>query len=812
MVDAGDCSPELEGYLASRDIAQALVAPVRSETRLAGVMVLGDRIGAEPDFVDEDLRLIEALAMHAGFSLELDRLEREAQSDALTGLANRALFLRRVEASLARPSGMATVLFLDLDDFKAINDRAGHAAGDAVLVAAAGRIEAAVRPADVAARLGGDEFAVLLEDVDDHHGEQVAGRVLDLFAEPVTVEGETTWVRSSVGIATAAAGSLAADELLRQADIAMYRAKEAGKSQVRVWFPEMQPAAESGETGREELAAALELGEVIAHFQPIVSLDGGAVVAVEALARWRHPRRGLVGAASFVRDADADLVAAVDREVLAQACAVAARGEVPAVHVNVAALDAATVRDVLASSGLEPDRLVLELSERALAEAPESGVAALRAMGVRIAFDDFGSGRRALEVLRERPVDIVKIARPFVDGAGRLGHDRAVLSMVVGVASMFGVQVVAQGIEREDQREALAAIGCELGQGYLLGRPLPQAAVTASRFLNSSLPWGAVMRAAEAAVSCLAVGPDDDVLVLCNDEQLTIADAIASAAEGRARNVRVLAFARRSRHGEEPPPEVVEAMTGATAIFAPTTFSLSHTAARQQASDRGVRIATMPGITEEVFRRALSVDYRELKRAGLLLAAQLSSASSCRITSPGGTDVELDLSGREGISDDGDIGTVGAFGNLPAGEAFISPSGDLRRRDDRLRRRARRLRAARRAVPGDALRRHARRRERPRGGVAVLDARGRRRARALDRRARHRHQPGGAADRQHPRGREGARHDPPGVRHERRHRRRQPLDGAHRRARAPAQRLARRPAADGGRDARLLIRAPACAS
>jgi leucyl aminopeptidase (aminopeptidase T) len=182
-----------------------------------------------------------------------------------------------------------------------------------------------------------------------------------------------------------------------------------------------------------------------------------------------------------------------------------------------------------------------------------------------------------------------------------------------------------------------------------------------------------VNSSAEAAVSCLAVGPDDDVLVLCNDEQLAVADAIASAAEDRARSVRVLAFARRSRHGEEPPPEVAEAMTGATVIFAPTTFSLSHTAARQRASERGARIATMPGITEEVFRRTMSVDYRELKRQSLMLAAQLSAASEVRVTSPAGTDLTLDLTGREGISDDGDIGTVGAFGNLPAGEAFIAP-------------------------------------------------------------------------------------------------------------------------------------------
>ena len=200
--------------------------------------------------------------------------------------------MRRVEESLARPGGMATVLFLDLDDFKAINDGAGHAAGDAVLVAAARADRASVRPVDIAARMGGDEFAVLLQDVDDQHGEQVASRMLDLLADPVTVDGEAFCGALVVGIATAAAGSLEADELLRQADVAMYRAKDAGKSQVRVWFPEMQPAAESGAERARELAAALEHGEVVAHFQPIVALDGGDVVAMEALARWRHPRRG----------------------------------------------------------------------------------------------------------------------------------------------------------------------------------------------------------------------------------------------------------------------------------------------------------------------------------------------------------------------------------------------------------------------------------------------------------------------------------------------------------------------------------------
>jgi leucyl aminopeptidase (aminopeptidase T) len=182
-----------------------------------------------------------------------------------------------------------------------------------------------------------------------------------------------------------------------------------------------------------------------------------------------------------------------------------------------------------------------------------------------------------------------------------------------------------------------------------------------------------VIRSAEAAIDCLGVGPDDNVLILCNDPQLAIADALLDAARPRARSVRVLAFDGGARHGQEPPREVCSTMAEATVIFAPTTFSLSHTEARAEATRRGIRVATMPGITEEVFRRALDVDYDELKRAGEWLAAQLSAASTCRITAPGGTDLSVELAGRSGISDDGDLAAVGAFGNLPAGEAFIAP-------------------------------------------------------------------------------------------------------------------------------------------
>ena len=182
-----------------------------------------------------------------------------------------------------------------------------------------------------------------------------------------------------------------------------------------------------------------------------------------------------------------------------------------------------------------------------------------------------------------------------------------------------------------------------------------------------------VIASAQAAVDCLAVGPEDEVLVLCNDPQLLIADALGEAAGPRARSVRVLAFPAGARHGEEPPAEVVAAMESASVIFAPTTFSLSHTAARVEATRRGIRMATMPGINDDVFRRALDVDYGELKRAGEALAAQLSAANFCRVRSRAGTDLTLDLTERYGISDDGDLSAAGAFGNLPAGEAFISP-------------------------------------------------------------------------------------------------------------------------------------------
>jgi EAL domain-containing protein (putative c-di-GMP-specific phosphodiesterase class I) len=276
---------------------------------------------------------------------------------------------------------------------------------------------------------------------------------------------------------------------MRHADIAMYRAKEAGKGQVRLFSADMHPNALTKAPSRDEILAALEAGEFVAHYQPIVAVGSGEIVAAEALARWNHPRHGLLPPAAFVPAAEATgTIPGIDRAVLEQACSAAAEwtaedGYAPdaAVHVNLSGEGLRTnelvgvVEDVLRRTGLAPRRLVLELTESVLiAEMPTAQpvLAALRGLGVRIALDDFGTGYSSLACLRSLPVDILKVAKPFVDGAGRTPHDHALLAMIIELGSLFGVSVVAEGIEREDQLDALAELSCDMGQGFYLGRPL----------------------------------------------------------------------------------------------------------------------------------------------------------------------------------------------------------------------------------------------------------------------------------------------------------------------------------------------------
>ena len=486
-------------------MSSAAIAPVPGETRLVGVMLLGERLGASAGFTASDLRLFETLAGHAGMSLEFDRLEqairrmrelqgaleRQAYRDTLTDLANRALFMRRVHESLSRPSGTSTVLFLDLDDFKRINDDAGHAAGDAVLMAAAERIRTCVRPTDLAARLGGDEFAVLLEDADAAHGEEIAHRIMSLLSEAVPVAGQPCWVRASIGIASAGARLRARR---RRPDAPRRHRHVPGEGGGQGPGPLVHPghAAERADQGAVAERDPRRAGRGTSS-SPTTSRS-----CTSGRARSSPPRRSCAGTIRATaccrrrRSSRPPRPPARSRRSTTPCWSRRAPppprwtvedGYAPdaSVHVNLSGEGLRTselvrvVRDVLRRTGLAPRRLVLELTESVLiAEMPTAQpvLSSLRALGVRIALDDFGTGYSSLSCLRSLPVDILKVAKPFVDGAGRTPHDHALLAMIIELGSLFGVSVVAEGIERQDQLDALADLSCDMGQGFFLGRPL----------------------------------------------------------------------------------------------------------------------------------------------------------------------------------------------------------------------------------------------------------------------------------------------------------------------------------------------------
>jgi diguanylate cyclase (GGDEF)-like protein/PAS domain S-box-containing protein len=413
-----------------------------------------------------------------------EQLRHQAFHDPLTGLANRALFTDRVEHALVLRGGVA-VVFLDLDDFKAVNDSLGHLAGDALLQAVALRLTGALGPGDTIARLGGDEFAVLFEEAGAAVGAaDVAERVIAALQEPFDLDGREVFVTASIGIGVGED----AEELLRSADVAMYRAKASGKAQYVVYAPKMDDDL----VGRLELVADLRRAcvedEFVLHYQPIVELESRRVVGVEALVRWQHPTRGLLQPADFVGLAEeTGQVVEVGRWVLEEACRQAASWRTQlgcdlSVSVNVSARQirqSGLVDDVqaaLAASGLAPDALTVEITESALVRRREEMTAILESVtgtGVRLALDDFGTGYSSLSLLRDLPVRTVKIDRSFVHTIDAGPAQRAFVQAIVDLADALQLTVVAEGIERPIQAAALLRIGCVLGQGFHFARPLP---------------------------------------------------------------------------------------------------------------------------------------------------------------------------------------------------------------------------------------------------------------------------------------------------------------------------------------------------
>jgi len=420
------------------------------------------------------------------------QLAHQALHDELTGLPNRLLLIDHLNQACARAERAGTyvgVLFLDLDDFKEVNDSLGHVAGDHVLAEVAARLRRCLRETDTAARIGGDEFVVVCEDLcDPAEASLVADRIDRALAVPLTAGANQIQVTASIGVATAAVGAHP-DDLLRGADTAMYQAKTNGKSRYEIYNPAMGVGAMRQLTMAGELTHALARNELRLYYQPTYDLHTGTIIGVEALLRWQHPSRGLLAPAEFLDIAEGRrLMIPIGDWVVATASAQASRwqqtlgDQAPDIWVNISSQQLGkqhltrTVQQTLADTGLNPAKLGLEVTERQLiggGESVQADLLALRELGLRLAIDDFGTGFNSLDYLRRFPFDAIKIDRSFISGLGRDRTDTAVTSSVIALGQSLDLAVVAEGVETQDQYELLQTLGCDLAQGYLLQRPAP---------------------------------------------------------------------------------------------------------------------------------------------------------------------------------------------------------------------------------------------------------------------------------------------------------------------------------------------------
>ena len=499
-------------------IRHAMVSPLRGESALIGSLSVANRLTEGTTFRDDDLPLMETLANQVAVALENGHLEQslselsrlkeqlrfQAYHDPLTGLPNRSLFVERVEERLAMGlrESMPVVLFLDLDDFKIVNDTLGHAAGDKLLVEVADRLRRDLRSDDVAARLGGDEFAVLLDDSPDLEvAMAVAERIVDSLRIAFLISDTEVEIGGSIGIAAARVGREKADELLRNADVAMYQAKSSGKRRVAIFEPTMHAEIVARQALSAELARSLGKGELVLLYQPILDLRKGQATGVEALVRWRHPTRGLMGPDEFIPLAEeTGVIVALGSWVLDEACRQVAEwseavstGAPITMTVNLSAqqLQEPTfvedLRERIVRTGLDPRQLVLEMTETVMFHDTSTTIArleAIRELGVRVAIDDFGTGYSSLGYLRRFPVDILKIAKEFI-GQTDSPEEWPFAAAIIALGRALGLTIIAEGIEEPGQLAHLRGLGCELGQGYFFSVPLD--ADAAGRFLAEHL-------------------------------------------------------------------------------------------------------------------------------------------------------------------------------------------------------------------------------------------------------------------------------------------------------------------------------------
>jgi diguanylate cyclase (GGDEF)-like protein len=447
-------------------------------------------------------------------------LTREANTDSLSGLANRAAFRTRLEATIRQPNrraGHQAVLFVDLDDFKDVNDTLGHAAGDELLRVVADRLLVAVRPGDLVARLGGDEFAVLLDGLPEPQlALTVAGRVVAALAEPIQIGVHSTHVGASVGLAVRHEHSTL-EGLMREADVAMYAAKAKGKNRVEAYDAGLDDVAIARQGLKADVGTAAARGELVLDYQPIVDLDTGRFVGLEALVRWQHPSRGLLPPSEFIELAEetgaiVDIGAFVLEKAARQVQSWRRRYGQPdlwlSVNVSVRQLDlpgfAEVVEEILGRTGLLPSNLILEITETVLADPHGSAaavLAAVRVSGVRVALDDFGTGYSSIGYLRQLPVDVLKIDRSFLADTYAGSPGDALLKAIVAMAATLGLEVIPEGIEEFDQLARLRAMGCVIGQGFLMSRPVGADIIDALLATPVPLPYIALHELSAASTS-----------------------------------------------------------------------------------------------------------------------------------------------------------------------------------------------------------------------------------------------------------------------------------------------------------------------
>jgi diguanylate cyclase (GGDEF)-like protein/PAS domain S-box-containing protein len=440
-------------------------------------------------------------------------LAHQATHDPLTDLPNRSLLLDHLELALARAARSrlaVALLFLDLDRFKTVNDNLGHEAGDELLVEVSERIHSVLRPIDTLARLGGDEFVILCDEIDnEHHAVTIAERIATAIeSRPFLLSGASLDVTASIGIALANDEHTHPEALLRDADAAMYRAKDQGRARHELFDEAMRRRSAQRHELAEELAEAIDHGEIIVYYQPVIDLETGLVTSVEALARWDHPERGILPPYEFIGVAEeTGLIVGLGLAVLTKTCDQVRRWEVelgsraPQVHVNLSARQLThtslptLVEGVLERSLVDPGRLCLEITESVLMEDAAKSVAALaqlKEIGVDLAIDDFGTGYSSLSYLRRFPVDVLKVDRSFVDGLGPDPHDSSIVAAIVSLAHTLDLVCVAEGVETAEQLAGLRRLDCDSAQGFLFAKPLPVPEV--NRHLTATFDLGPVER------------------------------------------------------------------------------------------------------------------------------------------------------------------------------------------------------------------------------------------------------------------------------------------------------------------------------